>query len=307
MDRTIHLVDAGEGASPLLAGALAASSGSRDALAVAFGGSAGRALLVRGGLRIDAAAAAPAGMLRLGVRPLRRAVMGACGAGVPASVTCWSGLPYRAEALCACARRALPGRAVAPGDVHSLAAALGSVAPGADAPGTALAGLARDSSRRALGASEAALLVLGLADAPALIDAHRMLDVAGRAMLAGADVHLVLPACARGLARTLRYARGLGLAARVHVMEGAEAPGPWWSAADAVLVTADAPLVHAACTARGLAVVDASAEAGGRGGEARDRAACALIGLARDRRTGAQGGSRPDSAQSRMNASAASE
>lgn len=134
----------------------------------------------------------------------------------------------------------------------------------------------RLEARVAIGAGETSLVVLGAADAPRLANALRMLDVAGRAMLAGADVHLVLPACVTQLVRTQRYARGLGIDGRVHVVEDADWPVPWWRAADLLLVTEAAPLVEAAAIAVGVRVLSAPGHAGDEASPVR-RAAAATV------------------------------
>ena len=134
-------------------------------------------------------------------------------------------------------------------------------------------------------------MVVGAADAPQLANALRMLDVTGRAMLAGADAHLVIPACMPELVRTERYARGLGIDVRVHVVEGADWPVPWWRAADALLVTEAAPLVEAAASAVGVRVLSAPGHAGDEASPVRrataatvrDGASTALVAAARAR------------------------
>ncbi len=203
-----------------------------------------------------------------------------------------------------CLRRALPSADVSVGSVASAAVALVAsalcggplFAAAVDAEG------ARRSARASIGAGDPSLVVVGAADAPHLANALRMLDVAGRAVLAGADVHLVLPACMPQLVRTQRYAQGLGLDGRLHIVEGAEWPAPWWRAADALLVTEDAPMVEAVAGALGVHVLsapghagdEASAERRAEAASVRDRASTALVAAARER------------AQSAMKASAAS-
>ncbi len=145
-------------------------------------------------------------------------------------------------------------------------------------------------------------MVVGAADAPYVANALRMLDVAGRAMLAGADLHLVLSACMPQLVRAQRYARSLGLDGRLHIVEGADWPVPWWRAADVLLVTGTAHLAEAAAGAIGVPVVsapgregdEASPERRAEAASVRDGASTALIEMARGR------------TQSAMSASAAS-
>jgi hypothetical protein len=161
--------------------------------------------------------------------------------------------------------------------------------------------LPRDALRDLLGASEASLVVVGAADAPRCANAGRMLDVVGRAMLAGADAHLILPESMPNLARMWRYARGLGLGSRVHVTAGAEWPVPWWRAADAVLVTDESPMSRAVAASMGIHAVHAPGHPGDEsvperraaGAAARDSAASALVSAARERRQSAMNASAP--------------
>ena len=198
----------------------------------------------------------------------------------------------------------MPRADVRAGAVADASAALRSGASNRpSASGTAWYGAkARCDARAAIGAADGSLVVLGAADAPQLANALRMLDVAGRAMLAGADAHLVIPACMPQLVRTQRYARGLGIDGRLHIVEGAEWPVPWWRAADALLVTDAAPLVVAAAGPVGVPVVSAPGRAGDEAipenraaaASVRDRASASLLEAARAR------------TQSAMSASAAS-
>lgn len=293
MENTVHLVDAGEGASSLLGCAVAALAAGGGARIAVVGTTAGRAMLAAGGLHSDAWASPPCGMLRFAHRAVRRALESACGGESAGEVVCWSAVPARSQELAECARRASRGTHVHEGHLQAACDALRSVqglGRGGDRP-------ARVEMRGSLGATEASLVVLGAADAPLQCDAQRMLDVAGRAMLAGADVHLLLPACAPGCARTIRFARGLGLCARVHVIEGAQWPQPWWDAADAALVTGPSPLVAAAAELCRLPAVAAPGGAGdascterrAAGAAERDGAATELLRLARERQGPAQG------------------
>lgn len=304
MTGAVHVIDADGGASALLASAVAACVAGDECSVIALGPSAGRAMLARGGVRVDAWASAPCGLMRLAARPLRRAALAACGGQEPRTATCWSADPVRADALAACMRRAARHAEVRVGGTDAMADALRRACHTAASPvrGASASAVARHDARAALGAGEGSLVVIGAADAPLRANALRMLDVAGRAMLAGADAHLVLPECMPHLARTRRYARGLGLEARLHMVEGAEWPVPWWHAADVILVSGAAPLVGAAAGALGLQVVSApghesdesSPERRAASARTRDAAAAALVGSARAR------------AQSVRNASAAS-
>lgn len=316
MAAAAHVIDAGAGACALLACAVRVIARADGCPVVALGDSAGRAMLARGGLRAESWASAPCGMLRFGVRPLSRALRTACGGDLPASVTCWSADAGRAVDLVRCARRAIGRADVDAGRTDAAVAALGGTAAlvmrsghdCADAAAPAhspLEGsgtLPRDALRDSIGASEGSVVVVGAADAPRCADAGRMLDVVGRAMLAGADAHLVLPECMPNLARTWRYARGLGIESRVHVTPGAEWPVPWWHAADAVLVTDESEMAGAAAGSIGIRTVRASGCAGddsvperrAAAAAARDLAASVIVSAARERR------------QSAMNASAAS-
>lgn len=278
MLETVHVIDAGDGASALLACAVGAIASAEGSSVVAVGTSAGRRALERGGLRIQAWASPPCGIMRLAARPVARAVVAACGESVPSAATCWSADAGRASALASCMRRAMPRVEVRTGSILDAAAALRAGA-GAGVTAAASADDAagdRLEARVAIGAGETSLVVLGAADAPRLANALRMLDVAGRAMLAGADVHLVLPACVTQLVRTQRYARGLGIDGRVHVVEDADWPVPWWRAADLLLVTEAAPLVEAAAIAVGVRVLSAPGHAGDEASPVR-RAAAATV------------------------------
>jgi len=326
MAPTVHLVDAGDGASALLACAVAAESAACDSGIVGVGTTSGRAMLARGGLRVGAWANPPCGLLRLAHRAVRRAVIACSGGIAPQEASCWSAVPERARMLASCARRALPAADVRARDLAEACDAMRSARwlgrPGASGAGAVIGhpveatGVSSGSRRRlrtSIGAGDAALVVAGAADAPLRADAHRLLDVAGRAMLAGADVHLLLPACMPHLSRTLRFARGLGLGERVCVIEGGEWTHPWWDAADAVLVAGPAVLVEAAAAAWNLPVVAAPGgaddaactERRAAGAAARDGAAMTLIGMARARQGPATDAPRAG-LQPAMNASAAS-
>ena len=245
-----------------------------------------------------------------------RVLRAACGGDAPMGVTCWSADPGLAQALVRSVRRAVARADVHAGSVGDAIASLDVVGgierrmghapidavapvPGAP-PGTEAP--SRHALRESIGASEGSVVVAVAADAPRCAHAGRMLDVVGRAMLAGADVHMVLPGCMPHMARTLRYARGLGIDSRVHVIEGAEWPMPWWRASDAVLVTDESPMVCSVASAMGIMVVRAlgrpddasSPERRAASAAARDLAASALIDAARER------------SQSAMKASAAS-
>jgi hypothetical protein len=304
MAGAVHVIDAGPGASALLAAAVAAMAPQEGQCVVALGSSAGRAILTRGGVRIDAWASPPCGMMRLAARPLARAVLAASGGREVAELLCWSADPGRAASIESCARGALPRAQVQMGSLPHAARVLGAhaaqVMEGDRADGEAAA--ARRAARESIGARESSVVVLGAADAPLAVRPDLMLDVAGRAMLAGADLHLVVPACMPHLDRTQRYARGLGLDGRVHVVEGADWPRPWWQAADALLVAGQSPLAESFADAIGLSVIRAPADAADalrperRAATAavRDASALSLVAAARAR------------AQSAMNASAAS-
>jgi hypothetical protein len=315
MAAAAHVIDAGAGASALLACAVRVMAHADGCPVIALGDSAGRAMLARGGLRADSWASAPCGMLRFGVRPLARALRAACGGDLPASVTCWSADAGRAVDLVRCARRAIGRADVDSGRTDDAVAALGGTAAlvmrsghdrvDAAAPAHSLlegsGTLPRDALRESIGASEGSLVVVGAADAPRCADAGRMLDVVGRAMLAGADAHLVLPDCMPNLARTWRYARGLGIGSHVHVTAGAEWPVPWWRAADAVLVTDESPMARAVAASMGIRTVHALGNPGDESvperraaaAAARDSAASALVSAARERRQSAMNESAP--------------
>jgi len=290
----LHVIDAGDGASPLLACAVRAVADADGCKVVALGDSSGRALLSRGGLSLDAWAGMPCRTFRFAARPLARAARAACDGHSPSGATCWSADPERAQALVRCVRRAF-GTA----DAHAgaLGDAICALSPRAETEAPP-----REAMRESIGARAGSMLVMAAADAPRCANTGRMLDVVGRAMLAGLDVHLVVPECMPHVVRTWRYARGLGLEARVHVIEGAEWPVPWWSAADAVLVTDESPLVCSVASSVGIRFVRAlgrpddasSPERRAASAAARDAAASALIDAARGR------------PQSAMNASAAS-
>lgn len=303
MPAAVHVIDAGEGASALLACAVRGISAGEGARVVAVGTSAGRAMLARAGLLVDGWAGPPCGAMALASRPVARAVHAACG-HAPDALTCWSADAPGASALEACVRRALPRCDVRAGSVASARGALAAAVEPGGPLSVAVEGSedARRDARAAIGAGDASLVVVGAADAPHLANALRMLDVAGRAMLAGADVHLVLPACMPQRVRVQRYAQGLGLDGRLHIVEGAEWPTPWWRAADALIVADAAPLVDAAAGAIGVRVIsapgrmgdDASPELRAASASVRDRASTSIVAAARER------------AQSAMNASAAS-
>jgi hypothetical protein len=316
MAAAAHVIDAGDGASALLACAVRAVADADGCPAVALGDSAGRATLARGGLRIASWASAPCGLLSFAVRPLARALRAACGGDAPGSVTCWSADLGRALAMVRCVRHATGRADVDAGRIDDAVAALTGAAAAerwaghahfvAMAPGcTSSSGeeaLSRPAMRESIGASDGSVVVLGAADAPRCANTERMLDVAGRAMLAGADARLVLPECMPHVARAWRYARGLGLESRMHAVVGADWPVPWWRAVDAILVTDESPMVRSVAQAMGIPVVSApgrpdDASSPGRraaAAAARDAAAIALVSAAREPR------------QSAMNASAAS-
>ena len=319
MQADIHAIDAGDSASALLARAVAALASGGASRVVAVGGSEGRAMLARAGLRIDSWACPPCGIMRLAARPLARAVAAACGSEAPGAVTCWSADPARASALAHRMWRALPRADVGIGSLNQAADALRN---GLDS--LARAGASADAGdgfanelREAIGAGAESLVVLGAADAPMRANSLRMLDVAGRAMLAGADAHLVLPSCMPHMARTRRYARGLGLDRRLHVIDGAEWPVRLWHGADMVLTADESPLVHAAAAAVGVRVVAAPGQASDESVPARreaaagvrDSAATELLAAARARAQfgmNASAAAARACAQSAMNASAAS-
>ena len=198
----------------------------------------------------------------------------------------------------------MPRAEVRTGSILDAAAALragaGIGVAAAASPGGAADG--RIDARAAIGAGEPSLVVLGAADAPRLANALRMLDVAGRAMLAGADAHLVLPSVMPQLVRTQRYARGLGLESRVHIIDDADWPGEWWRAADVLLVTEAAPLVEAFAGAIGARVLSAPGHPGDEGSPER-RSAAALV---RDAASAALVAAARERPQSAMKASAAS-
>lgn len=302
MPAHVHVIDAGDGASALLASAVAALASSEGGAVVAMGTTEGRAMAVRAGVRIDAWASLPCGLMRLAARPLARAVRAACSGEDPSAATCWSAHGDRAGELASCARRAFPRADVRAGAVTEAARQLACGHGDAAAASSMPAAVARLEMRASLGAQAQSLVVMGAADAPHLANTLRMLDVAGRAMLAGADAHLVIPSCMPQLVRTQRYAQGLGLEARLHVIDGAEWPLPWWRAADVILATQDAPLVEAVASAMGMQVMHAPGRASDesdpeRRGDAaamRDSVASALVDAARAR------------GQSAMNESAAS-
>lgn len=305
MSVAVHVIDAGDGASAMLASALAVVGARDGGRVVAVGDSAGREMLAGGGLRIDAWTGTPCGVMRLARRPVSRAVRAACGGASPTSARCWSPVERRASDLASVVRRAFPQCAVRTAPMHEAVAALdsapevcGDPSGGAGTPHAA----ARRGAREAIGVGDESLVVLAAADAPRVASSLRMLDVVGRAMLAGADAHLVMPACMQHLVRTRRYARGLGIDGRLHVVDGAERPLPWWHAADVVLVTADSPLVESVARLIGLRVLSAPGhqrdeaipELRASAALVRDGVATALIAAARAR------------GQPAMNASAAS-
>ena len=300
----VHVIDAGEGASALLASAVMEIAGDAGAPVVAVGPTAGLGILARGGLRVGAWCNPPCGIMRLAARPVARAVRAACSGAEPDALTCWSADARRASDLCVCVRRAMPRAQVQMGAIGEALMALdrGGCLGVKVCSGTVDASDARRDARAALGVAESSLVVVGAADAPLRANAVRMLDVAGRAMLAGADVHLVLPDCMPDMSRTRRYACGLGLEPRLHIVEDAASPIPWWGAADAVLVTEASPLVCAAARVMGMPAVSAPGELGDEAtperraasATVRDSAAVALVAMARARH------------QLAMNASAAS-
>jgi hypothetical protein len=304
MRADVHVIDAGGGASALLASAVMAIAAGEGAPVVAVGPTAGLEILACGGLRVDAWCSPPCSIMRLAVRPVARAVRAACSGAEPDALTCWSADTRRASALSVCVRRAMPRAAVQVGAIGEALVALDrdvrlgarvSGGPGNDSH-------VRRDARAGLGVAESSLVVVGAADAPLRANAVRMLDVAGRAMLAGADVHLVLPDCMPEMSRTRRYARGLGLESRLHIIDDAAWPTPWWGAADAVLVTEESPLVCAVARAMGTPAVSAPGHAGDEAtlerraasASSRDAAAVALVAMACARH------------QPAMNASAAS-
>lgn len=304
MPASVHVIDAGDGASALLACVVSEIASAEGSGVVAVGPSGGREVLERGGLRIDASASPPCGIMRLAARPVARAVRTACGGQSPGAVTCWSADGDRASELASCMRRAMPRADVRAGSIADASEALRSGAfTRPSASGTAWVGATtRCDARAAIGAADRSLVVLGAADAPHLANSLRMLDVVGRAVLAGADAHLVLSECMPQLARTQRYARGLGLEGRLHIVEGAEWPAAWWRAADALLVTGAAPLVDAVAVALGVPVVSAPGHAGDEASQERRAAAAAV----RDRASSALVQAARGRTQSAMNASAAS-
>jgi hypothetical protein len=293
MRADVHVIDAGAGASALLASAVMAIAAGEGTPVVAVGSTAGLGMLACGGLRVDAWCSPPCSIMRLAVRPVARAVRAACSGAEPDALTCWSADTTRASALSACVGRAMPGSAVRLGVVGDALVALERDAPLGRGVGNdpIFAADARRDARSAIGAGESSLVVVGAADAPLRANAVRMLDVAGRAMLAGADVHLVLPDCMPDMSRTRRYARGLGLEPRLHIVDDAARPMPWWGAADAVLVTEASPLVCAVARAMGTPAVSAPGHAGDEAtperraasASARDAAAVALVAMARAR------------------------
>jgi len=125
----------------------------------------------------------------------------------------------------------------------------------------------RSSVRADLGLAESTGLIMAIGDRPSAIDAAEAFAAVGRAVLAGADLALMVPASARWVTETQRHARGSRMEDRLIVSETCGTPSAVWRAADIALLqrpiagaplawwghcgwwalAAGADLVHASC------------------------------------------------------------
>ncbi|MBM4100772.1 MAG: hypothetical protein FJ256_00725 [Phycisphaerae bacterium] len=125
----------------------------------------------------------------------------------------------------------------------------------------------RASVREDLGLAESTGVIIAIGDRPSAIDAAEAFAAVGRAVLAGADLVLMVPASARWVTETQRHARRLRMEDRLIVSETCGTPSAIWRAADIALLqrpvagvpltwwgycgwwalAAGADLVHASC------------------------------------------------------------
>jgi len=141
----------------------------------------------------------------------------------------------------ACAVSAQPAAGFALRCSESAAALFAQPADSQCAPDTD----ARSSLRADLGLADATGLCIAIGDRPSAIDAAEAFAAVGRAVLAGADLVLMVPASARWVVETQRHARGSGMEDRLIVSETCGTPSALWRAADIALLqrpVAGAPL-----------------------------------------------------------------
>ncbi len=103
-------------------------------------------------------------------------------------------------------------------------------------PGSAARADLDASIRADLGLAESTGLVLAIGDRPSAIDAAEALAAVGRAVLAGADLALMVPASARWVTETQRHARRLHMQDRFIVSDMCGTPSEIWRAADVALL-----------------------------------------------------------------------
>lgn len=94
----------------------------------------------------------------------------------------------------------------------------------------------RGSVRADLGLAESTGLILAIGDRPCAIDAAEAFAAVGRAVLAGADLALWVPASARWVTETQRHARRSRMEHRLIVSETCGTPSALWRAADIALL-----------------------------------------------------------------------
>jgi len=193
----------------------------------------------------------PLGLTALGARRLRDWVRSR--GALPREVHCHgpavAALVRAGLGEVACAVSALPPAGFALRCSEAAASLFSRCADDASVQGTASDGShvesARASVRDDLGISESTGLVLAVGDRPSAIDAAEAFAAVGRAVLAGADLVLMVPESARWVTETQRHARGLRMENRFIVSESCGTPSAIWRAADVALLqrpTAGAPL-----------------------------------------------------------------
>lgn len=94
----------------------------------------------------------------------------------------------------------------------------------------------RENVRAELGFSPEMLVILAGGDRADSIDSREAFAAIGRAVLAGADMALIIPARSRWVLETKRYAQRAGMSDRLFVIDSAEIPSSLWLAADAMLL-----------------------------------------------------------------------
>jgi hypothetical protein len=271
----LHVVQATAPVGWSAAAALPADTGACVLIGAEGGGDVAK--LVRG--CVPRVIVPPLGIAALGARRLRDWVRSR--GALPREVHCHgpavAALVRAGLGEVACAVSALPPAGFALRCSESAASLFSRCAEHAHVDGAASDGSqvvsaqesARASVRADLGLSESTGLVLAIGDRPSAIDAAEAFAAVGRAVLAGADLVLMVPESARWVTETQRHARGSRMENRFIVSESCGTPSAIWRAADVALLqrptagaqlawwghcgwwalAAGADLVHASCFA----------------------------------------------------------